>query len=166
MKRNIISDLKQRSRWTFLKYRAPCAAARSLAANGRSPPRGPPTAASPALWGAAPPPSASALPHAALPTAAAPNRADQVPWPPIRSSGHSMRPDQPLAACSRPQMTDVDVLPSDTSWLFEPTTGVHQFGGGSPRQISASFLAKRQWPTSVGPRSISSIEKTLAAACS
>ena len=27
--------------------------------------------------------------------------------------------------------TDVDVLPSDTSWLFEPTTGVHQFGGGS-----------------------------------
>jgi hypothetical protein len=28
-------------------------------------------------------------------------------------------------------MTDVDVLPSDTSWLFEPTTGVHQFGGGS-----------------------------------
>src|SRR6201997_549728 len=90
-----------------------------------------PTAASPALWGAAPPPSAPALPHAALPTAAAPNRADQVPWPPIRSSGHSMRPDQPLAACSRPQMTDVDVLPSDTSWLFEPTTGVHQFGGGS-----------------------------------
>src|ERR1700747_2237394 len=131
MKRNIISDLKQRSRWTFLKYRAPCAAARSLAANGRSPPRGPPTAASPALWGAAPPPSAPALPHVSAPTAAAPNRADQVPWPPIRSSGHSMRPDQPLAACSRPQMTDVDVLPSDTSWLFEPTTGVHQFGGGS-----------------------------------
>jgi hypothetical protein len=28
-------------------------------------------------------------------------------------------------------MTDVDVLPFDTSWLFEPTTGVHQFGGGS-----------------------------------
>jgi predicted ATPase len=25
----------------------------------------------------------------------------------------------------------VDVLPSGTSWLFEPTTGVHQFGGGS-----------------------------------
>jgi hypothetical protein len=24
------------------------------------------------------------------------------------------------------------VLPSDTSWLLEPTTGVHQFGGGSP----------------------------------
>src|ERR1700745_2736784 len=131
MKRNLISELQQRSRWTFLKYRAPCAAARSLAANGRSPPRGPPTAASPALWGGAPTPSAPALPHAALPTAAAPNRADQVPWPPIRSSGHSMRPDQPLAACSRPQMPDVDVLPSDTSWLFEPTTGVHQFGGGS-----------------------------------
>src|ERR1700739_1956103 len=131
MKRNLISELQQRSRWTFLKYRAPCAAARSLAANGRSPPVGPPTPASPALGGPAPPPSAPALPHAALPTVAAPNRADQVPWPPIRSSGHSMRPDQPLAACSRPQMTDVDVLPSDTSWLFEPTTGVHQFGGGS-----------------------------------
>jgi hypothetical protein len=39
-----------------------------------------------------------------------------------------MRPDQPLAACSRPEATDVDVLPSDTSWLFEPTTGVHQLG--------------------------------------
>lgn len=25
----------------------------------------------------------------------------------------------------------IDLLPSDTSWLFEPTTGVHQFGGGS-----------------------------------
>src|ERR1700757_2558621 len=143
MKRNLISELQQRSRWTFLKCRAPYAAARSLAANGRSPPRGPPTAASPASWGAAPPPSAPALPHAALPTAAAPNRADQVPWPPIRSSGHSMRPDQPLAACSRPQMTDVDVLPSDTSWLFEPTTGVHQFGGGSLSILSAEGLRQR-----------------------
>src|SRR5712675_1010063 len=28
-------------------------------------------------------------------------------------------------------MIDVDVFPSDTSWLSEPTTGVHQFGGGS-----------------------------------
>jgi hypothetical protein len=35
-----------------------------------------------------------------------------------------------------------------------------------PRPISASFLAKRKWPTSVSPRSISSIGKTLAAACS
>ena len=33
------------------------------------------------------------------------------------------------------------------------------------RPISASFLAKRKWPTSVSPRSISSIRKTLAAAC-
>ena len=32
--------------------------------------------------------------------------------------------------------------------------------------ISASFLAKRKWPTSVSLRSISSIRKTLAAACS
>ncbi|MCU1340482.1 MAG: hypothetical protein JWO19_6063, partial [Bryobacterales bacterium] len=28
----------------------------------------------------------------------------------------------------------VDVLPFDTSWLSEPTTGVHQFGGGSECQ--------------------------------
>jgi hypothetical protein len=28
-------------------------------------------------------------------------------------------------------MIDVDVFPSDTSWLSEPTTGVYQFGGGS-----------------------------------
>src|SRR5882672_2310085 len=48
MKRNLISVPQQRSRSTFLKCRAPCAAARSLAANGRSPPRDPPTAASPA----------------------------------------------------------------------------------------------------------------------
>ena len=34
-----------------------------------------------------------------------------------------------------------------------------------PRPISASFLAKRKWPTSVSPRSMSSIGKTLAAAC-
>src|SRR5712664_2000282 len=29
-----------------------------------------------------------------------------------------------------PQKDDFDVLPCDASWLFEPTTGVHQFGGG------------------------------------
>ena len=34
------------------------------------------------------------------------------------------------------------------------------------RPISASFLAKRKWPTSVSPRSISSIRKSLAATCS
>ena len=34
-----------------------------------------------------------------------------------------------------------------------------------PRPISASFLAKRKCKTSVSPRSISSIGKTLAAAC-
>ena len=34
------------------------------------------------------------------------------------------------------------------------------------RPISASFLAKRKWPTSVSPRSISWIRKALAAACS
>src|ERR1700692_1690091 len=102
MKRNLISELQQRSRSTFLKCRAPCAAARSLAADGRSPPRGPPTAASPALWGAAPPPSALARPHEVQPSAATPNRAAQVPWPPTRSSDHSKPPDLLLAACSRP----------------------------------------------------------------
>jgi len=35
----------------------------------------------------------------------------------------------------------------------------------TPRPISVSFLAKRKWPTSVWPRSISSTGKTLAAAC-
>src|SRR5882757_3732446 len=132
MKRNLMFAFQQRSRSTFLKYRAPCAAARSPAANGRSPPRGPPTAAPPALWGAASPPSALARPHAAPPSGAKRNRAGQVPWPPSRSSGRSKPPDRPLAVCSRPQKTDVDVLPFDTSWLIEPTTGVHQFGGGSP----------------------------------
>src|SRR5205807_6225857 len=34
------------------------------------------------------------------------------------------------------------------------------------RPISASFLAKRKWPTSVSPRSISSIRKPPAATCS
>src|ERR1700676_1393061 len=102
MKRNLISELQQKSRSTFLKCHAPCAIARSLAANERSPPRGPPTAASPALWGAAPPPSAPAQPHAIPPSAAARNRAGQVPWPPIRSSDRSKPPDQRLAAYSRP----------------------------------------------------------------
>jgi hypothetical protein len=36
-----------------------------------------------------------------------------------------------VAAYSHPWTTDADWLPSDTSWLFEPTTGVHSFGGGS-----------------------------------
>jgi adenylate cyclase len=39
-------------------------------------------------------------------------------------------------------MTDVDVLPSDTSWLFEPTTGVHQFGGGSPNDEAFCYFNK------------------------
>src|SRR6516165_4251782 len=86
----------------ILKCRAPCAAARSLAVNARSPPRGPPTAASPALWGAASPPSALAGPLAAPPIAAPPNRAGQAPWPQLRSSARSTQRDQPPAACSRP----------------------------------------------------------------
>src|ERR1700676_2658578 len=42
MKRNLISELQQRSRSTFLKCRAPCATSLSPAANGRSRPRSPP----------------------------------------------------------------------------------------------------------------------------
>src|SRR3974390_771276 len=102
MKRNLISELQQRSQWTFLKYRAPCVAARSPAANERSPPRGPPTAAAPALWGGGAPPWAAPPPPAAHPPAPTRNRADQAPWLPIRSNGHWMRPDHRLAACSRP----------------------------------------------------------------
>src|SRR6202008_832461 len=102
IKRNLIAVFQQRSRSTFLICRAPCAAARSLAANGRSLPRGPPTAAPPALWGAASPPSAPAGPLAALPTAAAPNPAGQAPWPQILSSDRSTLRDQPLVACNRP----------------------------------------------------------------
>src|SRR3982075_3723811 len=94
MKRNLMSALQQRSRSTFLKCRAPCAIARSLAAAGRSLPRGPPTAASPALWGAATPPSALAQPHVVPPSAAKRNRAGQVPWPPTRSSDRSKPPDR------------------------------------------------------------------------
>src|SRR3984893_18160516 len=102
MKRNLISELQQRSRSTFLKCHAPCAAARSLAANERSPLRGPPTAASPALWGAAPLPSALAQPHVVPPSVAIRNRAAQAPWPPTPSNGRSKQPDLPLAAYSRP----------------------------------------------------------------
>src|SRR3954453_3098808 len=102
MKRNLISVPQQRSRSTFLKGRAPYAAARSLAADERSPPRGPPTAASLALWGAASPPPALAQPHAVPPSGATLNRAGQVLWRPIQSSGHSKRPDRPLVAYNRP----------------------------------------------------------------
>src|SRR6516162_7545270 len=122
MKRNLISELQQRSRSIFLKCRAPCAAARSLAANGRSPPRGPPTAASPASWSAAPPPPAPARPHVALPTAATRNRARQVPWPPIRSSGHSIGSDQPLplvVVCKRPTLTSFHPTPPGSSSLLQ-----------------------------------------------
>src|SRR4029077_18392617 len=123
MKRNLMSVFQQRSRSTFLKCRAPCAAARSLAANRRSLPRGPPTAAPPALWGAASPPSAPAGPLAALPTAAAPNRAGQAPWPQILSSARSSLQYQPPAACNLLNLSDVNLVPLDTSGLSEPTTG-------------------------------------------
>src|SRR6266436_3364341 len=131
MKRNLMSELQQRSRSTFLKCRAPCATARSPVANGQSPRLDPPTAASPALSGAATPPSARAQPHVVPPNGATQNRAARVLWPPTRPSDRSKPQDRPPAAYSRPQTIVVDVFPSNTSWLFEPTTGVHQFGGGS-----------------------------------
>src|SRR5207248_9187325 len=31
------------------------------------------------------------------------------------------------------------MLPSDTSWLFKPTTVVHQFGGGSAALTTVAF---------------------------
>jgi hypothetical protein len=42
-------------------------------------------------------------------------------------------------------MIDVDVFPSDTSWLSEPTTGVHQFGGGSRGKFSVSCAVSMRW---------------------
>src|SRR5882762_2459349 len=101
MKRNLMSELQQRSRSTFLKCRAPCAAVRSPVADGKSPPPDPPTAAPPALWGAATPPPARAQPHVAPPTGATQNRAAQAPWPPTRPSGRSTRQDPPLVVYSR-----------------------------------------------------------------
>src|ERR1700722_16146778 len=122
MKRNLISGLQQRSQSTFLKYRAPCAAAHFPAANGRSPPRGPPTAASPASWGAATLPSAPAWSHVVLPTDAIRNHVGQVPCPPIRSSDHSMPPDQPLALVvvrKRPTLTSFHPTPPGSSSLLQ-----------------------------------------------
>src|SRR5580658_8426693 len=47
-------------------------------------------------------------------------------------------------------MIDVDVLPFDTSWLSEPTTGVHQFGGGSaPRTDPYVRLSRIRLPPRV-----------------
>jgi hypothetical protein len=34
----------------------------------------------------------------------------------------------------------------DTSWLFEPTTGVHQFGGGSDIDVFAKPKRKKGTP--------------------
>src|ERR1700733_5297701 len=48
-------------------------------------------------------------------------------------------------------MIDVDAFPSDTSWLFEPTTGVHQFGGGSPDLVGASSYVSHDHDTLVLP---------------
>jgi hypothetical protein len=45
--------------------------------------------------------------------------------------GKAKAPRNCLTRCPSPQTTDVDVLPSDTSWISETTTGVHKFGEGS-----------------------------------
>src|SRR6202022_360783 len=118
MKRNLTSELQQRSRSTFLKCHAPCATARSPVANEQSPRLAPPPAAPPALWGAATPPSARAQPHAVPPNGATQNRAARVLWPPTRPSDRSKLQDRPPAAYSRPQTIVVDVFPPTTSWLF------------------------------------------------
>src|SRR5712671_6276863 len=122
MKRNLMSVSQQRSRSIFLKCRAPCAAARSLVANGRSRPHGPPTAASPALWGAAPPPSALARPHAVPPSAAKQNRAGQVPWPPTnRAAARSHQIDRlPLVVVrKRPTLTCFHPTPPGSPSLLQ-----------------------------------------------
>jgi len=41
------------------------------------------------------------------------------------------------------------VLPFDTSWLIEPTTGVHQFGGGSYIRYEVGPPALRSCETAV-----------------
>src|ERR1700737_5355963 len=101
MKRNLTSELQQRSRSTFLKCHAPCATARSPVANEQSPRLDPPTAAPPALWGAATPPSARAQPHAVPPNGATQNRAARVLWPPTRPSAPSKLQNQPPPAYGR-----------------------------------------------------------------
>src|ERR1700737_4810148 len=107
MKRDLMSELQQRSRLTFLKCRAPCAAA---VANGQSPPRGPPTAASPALWGAATPPSARVQPHVLGPrpdrAAARSHKIDRLPLIVLRkrSSLTSFHPT-PLGSSSLLQVS-------------------------------------------------------------
>jgi len=45
-----------------------------------------------------------------------------------------------------------------------PTAGIPQSDNASPNQ--RFVLGEEEWPTSVSPRSISSIGKALAAACS
>src|ERR1700730_4198366 len=126
MKRNLMSELQRRSRSTFLKCRAPCAIARSPAANGQSPQLGPPTAAPPALWG----PQryrrlALGRPLVAPSTGTGQIREARVPWLPTPPSDRSKRLGRPPAAYSHPHTTVADVFPSDTSWVYEPTTGVH-----------------------------------------
>jgi len=138
----IISELQQRSQWTFLKYRAPCAAAHFPAANGRSPPRGPPTAASPASWGAATLPSAPAWSHVVLPTDAIRNHIGQVLG--HRSDRATTRCDQinrlPLVVVRRrPTLTSFHPTPPGSSSLLQVSISseeVHFRGRESSRSGS------------------------------
>ena len=133
-----MSELQQRSRSIFLKCRAPCAAARSPVANGRPQPRDPPTAAPPALWGAAPPPSALDRP-ATLFHPAPQHRIAQAEFLGHRSDRAAARSHQidrlPLIVVRKqPTLT---VLPSNTSRL-RATTGVRS----NRRRSTYSFTRK------------------------
>src|ERR1700730_14439129 len=122
MKRNLMSELQQRSRSTFLKCRAPCATARSPVANGQSPRLDPPTAASPALWGAATPPSARAQPHVVPPNDATLNRAAELcGHRPDRATARSYKIDRlPLIVVrKRSSLTSFHTTPPGSSSLLQ-----------------------------------------------
>src|SRR3981189_783256 len=132
MKRNLISELQQRSRSTFLKCRAPCAAARSLAANGRSPPRDPPTAASPASWGAAPPPAGP--PRPPLPPPPPQPGIAQAKFLGHRSDRATTRCDQinrlPLVVVrKRPTSTSFHPIPPGSSSLLQVSISSEEVHG-------------------------------------
>src|SRR6266550_2968548 len=118
MKRNLISELQQRSRSTFLKYRAPCEVARSLAANGQSPPRGPPQ-------------------HGIAQTKLLGHRSDRA----------ATRCDQinrlPLVVVrKRPTLTSFHPTPPDSSSLLQVSISSEEVHGG-PRPLTAAFSGKR-----------------------
>src|SRR4029077_4567098 len=140
MKRHLISELQQRSQWTFLKYRAPCAAALSIAANGRSPPRAPPTAGQPPPRRAPPPPAG----HACLRGGAPPRGRRLPPGPTLlhpspqngiaqaKSLGH--RPDR---AATRSHQ--IDRLSLVVVCKRGALTSYHPTAPGSPSLLQVSI---------------------------